>query len=267
MTEHKIKVAVIDLYNNKPNKEIGCIKEAISEAGLNFKIFETRYKNDIPDIEYDIFISSGGPGDPFDGEGTSWEKNYFNLLDRINSFNNNSKDEKKYLFFICHSFQLMARYYNFAEVNKAPSKSYGLIPFAITEDGKDDPLFKDLHNPFYATDLREYQVVNPDKKKFEELNAKIISIAHENNDKDRVLAAVRISDEIVGTQFHPEIDPESMIYYLNQEYRKKHIIEKYGEKRYSEMLDLAMQPDKLLLTRKTVLPNFLKSAIEKLSLF
>jgi homoserine O-succinyltransferase len=265
MPEREIKVAIIDLYNNKPNKEIGCIKEVISEAGLDFKIFETRYKDDIPDFEYDIFISSGGPGDPFDGIGKSWEKGYFNLLDQITSFNNNSNDRKKHFFFICHSFQLMARYYNFADVNMAPSKSYGLLPFDITEDGKADPLFKELSNPFYATDLREYQVVNPDKKKFNDLNAKILSIESENNGIDQALAAVRISNEIIGTQFHPEIDPKSMLYYLNKEDRKNQIIEKYNVKRYSEMLDFVNRPDKLLLTRKTILPNFLKSAIEKIS--
>ena len=265
MSESKIRVAIIDLYNNKPNKEIDCIKDIISESGLHFKIFETRYKDDIPDFEYDIFISSGGPGDPFDGNKKSWEKKYFNLLDRITSFNNNSKDKKKYLFFICHSFQLMARYYNFADVNKAPSKSYGLLPFNITEDGKADPLFKDLQNPFYATDLRDYQVVNPDKKKFNDLNAKILSVENENDRNEKALAAVRISDEIVGTQFHPEIDTESMIYYLRQEDRRKQIIEKYNEKRYNEMLDFSNQPDKLLLTRRTILPNFLKSAVEKIT--
>jgi homoserine O-succinyltransferase len=266
MPGRKIKVAVIDLYNNKPNKEIDCIKDIISESDLEYGIFETRYKNDIPDIDYDIFISSGGPGDPFDGEGTSWERKYFNLLDRINSLNSNSNDGKKYLFFICHSFQLMARYYNFADVNRAPLKSFGLLPFDITEDGKADPLFKELQNPFFATDMREYQVVNPDMKKFHDLNAKILSVENENEENYKALAAVRISDEIIGTQFHPEIDPENMTYYLRQDNRRKQIIEKYNEKRYNEMLDFSNQPDKLPLTRKTILPKFLKSAIEKISI-
>ena len=51
--------------------------------GFSYQTFETRYKAEIPDLSFDIFISSGGPGSPFDGEGKVWEKKYFNLLEKI----------------------------------------------------------------------------------------------------------------------------------------------------------------------------------------
>jgi hypothetical protein len=79
------------------------------------------------------------------------------------------------------------------------------------------------------------------------------------------MMAVRISDEIAGTQFHPEADPASMMYHFSQPERKQHIIEKYNEEKYFEMISLLEKPDKVKLTRKTVLPNFLKVALEKLN--
>ena len=107
-----IKAAVIDLYNNERNEGIRCIKDILSAASksngnspLEFNVFETRYKNEIPGPDYDIFISSGGPGSPFEGEGTQWEKKYFNLIDTIWNYNQNNPEKKKYVFFICHSFQ------------------------------------------------------------------------------------------------------------------------------------------------------------------
>ena len=76
--------------------------------------------------------------------------------------------------------------------------------------------------------------------------------------------AVRITDEIVGTQFHPEADPASMYYHFRKPDRKEHVISKYGEKKYYEMLELLELEDGIKLTRKTVLPNFIKNALYQL---
>lgn len=222
MNKSQIKVATIDLYNNERNEGMRCIKEIVNESGKNnpnvdfkYDVFETRYKGDIPDLNYDIFISSGGPGSPFEDEDKQWDKDYFTLLDKIWNHNQNS-EQKKYIFFICHSFQMMARYFQFGEVNKRFINSFGVMPFAKTEEGKIDPILKSLTDPFYAADIRHWQVVNPNQKKIDEFGAKILSweIPEEENKNNAAITAVRISNEIVGTQFHPEADPESMLYHF-----------------------------------------------------
>lgn len=266
MKDRVIKAAIIDLYNNEPNEGIRCIKEILTESKLEYDHFETRYKDEIPGSDYDIFISSGGPGDPYEGKGKSWEKKYFNLLDEINNNNVKSKDEKKFVFFICHSFQLMTRYYKFGEVTKRPSKSFGVIPFKLTADGKKDNIFKGLSDPLFAADIRSYQVVHPDKNVIDDTGTKILSIESEDEIGEKAIMAVRINEEIAGTQFHPEADPASMLFHMRQDERKKQVVEKYGEEKYFEMLNMLEQPDKLKLTRKTILPNFLEEAKNKLNL-
>lgn len=271
---NKLKIAIIDLYNNERNEGMRCIKEIVSDSirnheisEISFKVFDTRYKDEIPNLDYDIFISSGGPGSPFEGEGKKWEKLYFNLLDDIWS-NNHNNENKKYIFFICHSFQMMNRYFKIAEVNKRPQKSFGVVPFKKTKAGNDDPVLERLIDPFYAADFREYQVINPNKKLLNELGAEITAIETEtffDNSQPAVMAE-RISDEIVGTQFHPEADPESMLYHLKQEERKEYVINNFGIERYNEMLKWLEDPEKINLTRKVVLPSFLNSAIEQLKM-
>ncbi|UCH65868.1 MAG: hypothetical protein JSW63_01670 [Ignavibacterium sp.] len=274
MGKQQIKVATIDLYNNERNEGMRCIKEIVSEAGdkyseidLMYDVYETRYKGDIPGDEFDIYISSGGPGSPFEGEGTQWEKDYFNLIDNIYNHNQSSAEKKKYLFFICHSFQMMARYFEFGTVSKRNMKSFGVMPFSKTEEGVEDVILESLSDPFYAADVRQYQVTEPNNKKIEELGANILSfeIVDDESGIDPAIAAVRISNEIVGTQFHPEADPKSMLYHFKQPERKQQVVERYDEKHYYEMMDLLKQPDTIKLTRKTVIPNFLNTAIEELS--
>ena len=268
-----IKAAVIDLYNNEPNEGIRCIKDILSETGtgsglpFEYKVFETRYKDEIPGKDYDIFISSGGPGDPFDGEGTSWEKLYFNLVDSIWNHNQNNPEKKKYIFFICHSFQMMSRFFKLGKVSKRDKTSFGLLPFSKTEEGAADRLLRDLPEPFYAADIRQYQVTDPDQKAFEKLGAKILSyeIPVVEGRSEKAFTAVRISDEIIGTQFHPEADPESMLYHFRQEERRKQVEDLFGPGKYEQMLEWLKDEDKVKLTRKTVLPGFLNNAIKELT--
>jgi homoserine O-succinyltransferase len=269
-----IKIATIDLYNNERNEGIRCIKEIVSEAkngnnglDISYEVFDTRFKDELPGIDKDIFISSGGPGSPFEGKGTKWEKDYFNLIQKIWDHNQKNPDRKKYLFFICHSFQMMGRFFKFGTVNQRHSKSFGVMPFTLTKEGKSDDILKGLSNPFYAADIRQFQVTEPDKKVIKELGTKILSyeIVDDDEKAQPALAAVRISDEIAGTQFHPEADPESMLYHFKQDERKKQVVEKYGEKRYDEMIEILKRPDTIQKTRQTVIPSFLNHAIGELN--
>lgn len=279
----KIKIATIDLYNNEPNEGMRCIRDIVRETSefylnkvssasdhkvqIQYDVFDTRYKGDIPNLEYDIFISSGGPGSPFEGEGTKWEKDYFNLVDKIWSFNQTNDEKKKYIFFICHSFQMMARFFQIGEVDQRFLKSFGVKQFTKTDEGSNDLILSELTNPLYAADIRQWQVVNPDYSHLNELGAKILSweVPEEENKDNPALGAVRISNEIVGTQFHPEADPESMLYHFRQQERKDYIVNRYGEQTYHEMIARLEDPLKIKLTRKTVLPSFLHNAINELT--
>ena len=272
LTKSKIKAAVIDLYNNEENLGIGAIQEILTDfenkipgKTVSYQTFETRYKSEIPDLSFDIFISSGGPGSPFDGEGKVWEKKYFNLLEQIWNHNQTS-EKKKFLFFICHSFQMMARFFELGEVTKRNSRSFGIFPVHKTEEGMIDPILKDLPEPFFAADFRWWQLIQPNKKVFNELGAKILALEkiRPHVEFERAIMAIRISPEIVGVQFHPEAHPEGMRYHYQKEKIKQKVIEDHGENKYADILEKIEDPEKVELTQKTVLPTFIKSAIQNL---
>jgi GMP synthase-like glutamine amidotransferase len=250
-----------------------CIQDILNETDCKFPdipvdytIFDARYKNQMPDNSFDIYISSGGPGSPFEGEGTKWEKDYFKLMDELWDYNQSNNENKKHIFFICHSFQIMARYFKFGEVTKRHSKSFGVMPVHKTDAGERELILEGLPDPFFAADFREYQVIQPDSTRLDELGAEIICLEkiRPHVDYERAVMGVRISNEIVGTQFHPEADPASMFYHFRQPERKEHVIGKYGEDKYNEMLELLERPDSIPLTRNTVIPNFLKNAVQSL---
>jgi len=273
LKQNEIKVAILDLYNGEENQGIRCIKDILNEidckiddVNLKYDLFDIRSKFEIPGTDYHIYISSGGPGSPWDGLNSTWEEKYFKLVDELFNHNKNSQD-KKYIFFICHSFQLMCRFFKLGEVTKRHSKSFGIHHVNKTADGFLEPIFEGLPEQFYIADFREWQVIRPDMKVCEQLGAKILCLEKErpHTSFERALMAIRISDEIIGTQFHPEADPASMYYHFRKPDRKEFVINKYGEAKYREMLEHLQKPESILLTHNTVLPKFITNAINKIN--
>ena len=101
---NKIKVAVIDMNNGVANQGMRGIQEILlryqleMEIVLAFDVFDLRQKGEIPGLDYDIYISSGGPGSPYDGEGMKWELDFFKMLDSIEAFNKKNELLKNMFF-------------------------------------------------------------------------------------------------------------------------------------------------------------------------
>jgi GMP synthase-like glutamine amidotransferase len=76
--------------------------------------------------------------------------------------------------------------------------------------------------------------------------------------------AIRFSNEIFGTQFHPEADAEGMLRYFLKEDKKQNVIKNHGEEKYQSMINHLNDPDKILLTESVILPTFLNVAIQRI---
>lgn len=262
-----IRIALLDMNNNHVNQGFRNIKEISetfqqnSEENVVIQTFDVRFKDEMPEIgDFDIFISSGGPGNPH-REGFAWEDRFANFLDSVFEHNQHH-EEKKYLFLICHSFQLASIHWNLGNICKRKSYSFGVMPVHKTEEGKEEFLFKNLQDPFYAVDSRAYQFIEPDHARFEELGMTVMAIEkfRPHINLERAVMAVRFSEEIFGTQFHPEANPESLIENLKDEKNKEAMIESFGMEKYLETIDRIDDEDKIILTRHQILPRFLQFA-------
>ena len=269
-TNKVVRVAILDMYEGFENQGMRCLREILNQYGENNNIdlvwdeFDVRLKNETPDTSYDIYLSTGGPGSPLESEGSDWEKAYFRWLETIEVWNNNPNNhEKKYVFFICHSFQLVCRHWELANVCKRNSTAFGVFPIHLLEDGKSEPVLNGLNEPFYAVDSRDWQVIEPQMNILYK-GAKILCIEKERTHIpfERAIMAIRFNEYFFGTQFHPEADAVGMSMYLQTEEKKKTIIENYGYEKWQSMLTHLNDPDKILWTYSHILPNFLNIAVE-----
>ena len=164
-TERKqeVRFAILDLNAGHPNQGMRSIKKIVhrwsreSELNIVYDIFDVRVKNELPDMSYDIYISSGGPGSPLTTRFEDWDEKWSQWLNEIVRYNTNPATvQKKFVLLICHSFQLAARYFNAGLICKRRSTSFGVFPMHVMPDAMYDPVFKNLKNPFYAVDSRDY---------------------------------------------------------------------------------------------------------------
>jgi homoserine O-succinyltransferase len=272
-TENReIRVAILDLYEGQANQGMRCIREILQQWGEAHHVnvvqdeFDVRLALAVPDTSYDLYISSGGPGSPLDSIDSEWEKKYFDWIHSIEEWNRNMENfPKKHVFFICHSFQLACRYFQLGNVCKRKSTAFGVFPIHMMLDGKNEPVFEGLRDPFYSVDSRDYQVIEPDHTRIRQMGARILAIEKNRPHVpyERAVMAIRFSEYFLGTQFHPEADAVGMSMYLQREDKKQTVIENHGAAKWESMVEQLQDPGKIMWTYQHVLPNFLDLSVRE----
>lgn len=267
MSDQSIKIAILDMYDGEPNQGMRCIIDIINRFNqvVTFKVFDVRGKSELPDIKkFDIFISTGGPGNPLEGDG-NWDLRYYDFIDALTVWNKEN-NIKKHVLFICHSFQMACKHFGLAELTKRNDTSFGVMTIHKTKEGANDPVFEGLADPFYGIDSRDYQVVQPKLNIFAKKGATIISLEkiRDHVQYERAIMAVRFSEYMVGTQFHPEADPISFVANMKNTERREKIKKMKGKRKFRNMLEDLLDEDKIYKTNETLIPNFLRIAINDL---
>ena len=268
ITKPEIKVAILDLYDGVANEGMRGFQDILNgykaqrNLNITYKLFDVRRAGEVPGLNFDIYISSGGPGSPL-YEGSEWEKKYFMLTDKLEDHNLSNNSDKKHALFVCHSFQLMCRKYALGDINTRRSPSFGVLPVHKTEAGTKEVILNGLADPFFAVDSRSWQVIKPNEQRFKELNMQLVAIEKERQhiDLPRAMMAIRFSKYFFATQFHPEVDAHGVRSLLLKEDKKEEVISEHGDVKYREMMDSLADPDKIILTQNTLIPNFLDQAI------
>lgn len=282
--EGPYRVAVLDLNRGIANEGIRSIRTLLSTAksatgrSVEVDIFEVRLEGAVPGLDHDAYISSGGPGSPFAGEGSDWEKRYFEWMHALWDLRRESPDEAGAALFICHSFQLMCRTFELTKITRRRKPAFGIYEVALTGAGMRDALLSGLHSRIHAADFRKWQAIRPDRKRIRELGGRIIALEKERPhvDLEPAVMGIRLGvraeeagpestpDDrpgFVGVQFHPEADPVGMRRHFNRPDKRDAVIKEYGEARFERLLDALDDPDFLIRTYRAVIPRFVERAL------
>jgi homoserine O-succinyltransferase len=259
-----LRLAILDMYDSTPNQGMRAIQDIVRrfEHQLEWEVFDVRGKAALPGPDFDIYISTGGPGSPHDGDG-HWDVLFYEWMQSVWEWNLVLGNRKKHVFFICHSFQMAVKHFKLAKVNRRKSQSFGTFKCHMTDSGISEPLFDGLPNPFYVADFRDFQCVQPDLARFDAMGAKIIALEkiRPHVPLERALMGIRFSKEFIGVQFHPEADPKGMLDHFMDSERRKKIVTEHGRAKFMRMINHLNDSDKIALTHEVILPMFLNRAI------
>lgn len=257
------------MNNGHPNQGLRCICSIVEKypKEIDYKVYDVRVKNEVPDLSYDIYISSGGPGNPLEGNGI-WEHKFTQFVDDLWAYNKTAEaTSKKFAFFICHSFQLVCNHFQLGDITMRNSTSFGVFPVHKTKAGLEERVMDNLANPFFAIDSRDWQLVQPKLNVFKKWGAKILALEkiRDHVAYERAIMAVRFSNEFVGTQFHPEANAQVMTKHLSKTENREKIIHNFGQRKYNKMMKLLAQPETIAATQEAIIPAFIENAIQQLT--
>lgn len=260
--KNTLRVAVLDMYKGISNQGMPSIRNILTEYGLQWDEFDVRSKMEVPDTSYDLYISTGGPGTPYEVEG-GWDKPYTALLDTLLAMNKSGLHPPKYMFFICHSYQVMCIHWQLGNVCQRRSTAFGVMSVHKTAAATHDSLFDGLPEPIHAVDSRDWQMIEPNKARLKEMGAKIMLIEkyRPHVDLPRAIMGIRISPQMMGVQFHPEADPEGMKIHFTRPDMVEKIIRDHGEAKYHRLMTQLHHPERILIHAKPIFTNFIEAAI------
>ena len=259
MGSSPIQIAILDMYDGAPNIGMHCIHNIINDwADKNnyqvaISVFNVRGECALPENNFDIYISSGGPGSPIDTVHEKWDQAYTQWL-------NEMRELHKPVFLICHSFQIACRHFELGTVSLRRSRQIGILPVHTLFE---DAIFNGLQETFYALESRSYQITAPHDENLSLMNAQIMALEkmRPSIPLERAIMAIKFSETMYGVQFHPEAALKDLIEYFNQPSTKASILEEFGIEKWERIIDHLDESSPITYTYTHLIPNFLDKAI------
>ncbi|MFN7971800.1 MAG: hypothetical protein U0166_05560 [Acidobacteriota bacterium] len=262
-------VCLIDMNNGVENQGIRCFKgivdrffETVRAANpgipITFSHVEPRNRGEAPPEAADLYLSSGGPGSPYDGYDDPWCVDYRKFLDALAAEGLAHPEGARSLFAVCHSFELCVMHFQVARMTQRPTRKFGVMPVYMTDEGLASPLLSVFGDRLFAFEHRSWQAVDLDTTKLAALRGKLWAReSRDGHSKGEGLLSFLFAPNIEGTLFHPEADRAGALAWIARPDQAAAVIEAYGELTYLRMLKTLDDPTRLARTYALLLPGWL----------
>src|SRR6202012_5962259 len=123
MSLRPLRLCIVDMNNAHVNQAMRCLRgiaggffaQAVRKnPGLSCELVEVspRDTNNPVPRDCDLYVSSGGPGSPFEADGTPWFDDYGRFSDGVVEAASRGGTDRQALFAICYSFEMVVRHFD-----------------------------------------------------------------------------------------------------------------------------------------------------------
>lgn len=272
-----LAVCLIDMNNGVENQGIRCFKGIIDrffdtvrranpDIAITFSHVEPRNKGERAPRAADLYLSSGGPGSPFDGYDEPWCTSYREFLDELAAEGLANPDAARSLFVVCHSFELCVQHFQVARMTQRETRKFGVMPVYMTDEGLASPLLCVFGDRLFAFEHRSWQAVDLDTAKLAALRGTLWAReSRDGHSKGESLLSFQFAPNIEGTLFHPEADRAGALAWIARPDQAAAVIAAYGELTYLRMLRTLDDPTRLARTYALLLPGWLSRRFRTLA--
>lgn len=269
MSLRPLRLCIIDMNNAHVNQAMRCLRgiaasffeQAVAHnPGLTCELIEVspRDTNDPVPRDCDLYLSSGGPGSPFDGDGQPWADDYGRFSDGVVESATRGGEGAQALFAICYSFEMVVRHFQIAHIAPRAERKFGVMPIYTTSEGQRHPLLAAFGDRLFAFEHRNWEAIDLDEGRLRSLGGRLL--ARESRDgvsKGRALLAIEVATGIESVQFHPEADRPGVMNWVARPEQAAAFKAVYGEVTYQAMLRTLENPRRLARTFALVIPGWL----------
>ena len=274
-----IRVCLVDMNNGHVNQAMRCLRGIVTQffervrsanPSLPCELGEVSPRNTnnaVPD-DYDLYLSSGGPGSPFDGDGMPWVTDYGRFVDNVIESSIGGGGAQRSLFAICYSFEMVIRHLALAAVVPRVDRKFGVMPVYTTPEGQEHPLLQAFGDRLFAFEHRNWEAVDLDTSKLNTLGGKLL--ARESRDgvsKGRAILGLDVAPGVEAVQFHPEADRPGVMNWISRPEQAAAFKATYGEVTYQAMLRTLDDPRRLARTYALVIPGWLARKFNEIAMF
>lgn len=273
----ELSICLIDMNSGHVNQAMRCFRGIVTaffdrvrqkNPNLMCRVAEVspRDTNHAIPRDCDIYIGSGGPGSPFDGDAQPWFSDFSGFCDWMLEQARREDEEQKSLFGVCYTYELLVRHFRVADMVTRDSRKFGVMPIYTTSYGQSHPLLGAFKDRLFAFEHRNWEAVNPDEKRMKELGGGLL--AQESRDgysKGRGLLGIDFGPGIEAVQFHPEADRAGVMSWVARPEQAAAFRATYGEETYQAMLRTLDDQNRLARTFALVIPGFLQRRFNTLA--
>lgn len=272
-----LRICLIDMNAGVENQAVRCFRRIIdafaararvANPGLELDSSHVQPRNlfEVPPEACDLYLSTGGPGSPFDGYEDPWCTSYRAFLDGVVNERARSREPSRAALVICHSFEIAVQHFGFAHMDRRGARKFGVMPVYPTPAGRRSELLGAFGERFFAWEHRDWEAIGLDEKKLAALGGELWATeSRDGHSKGEGLVAFKFAPGIEGTQFHPEADREGAMAWIVRPEQKKACIDAYGEVTYTRMLKSLDDPKRLARTFDTLIPGWLERQFDALA--
>jgi GMP synthase-like glutamine amidotransferase len=239
-----------------------------ANPGLSCRLVEVspRDTNLVVPRDCDIYVGSGGPGSPYDGDEEPWFKDFGDFVDWIYREADRDDEHQKSLFGVCYTFELLVRHFDVAEVSTRDSRKFGVMPIYTTGYGQKHSLLAPFRDRLFAFEHRNWEAVEMKGKNVEALGGGLLALeSRDGHSKGRGLLGFDFGRGVEAVQFHPEADRAGVMSWVARPEQAAAFRATYGEDTYQAMLRTQDDPNRLARTFALVIPGYLQRRFNKLA--